>query len=72
MGNVTIKISLSIPSQILVRVQNVIGQPVYESEPEFISTELSKTIDLHHLASGIYAVQVFCNGKSITKKLVID
>jgi hypothetical protein len=54
-----------------ITVFNAIGQQVYNRSHSISSGTNNIALDCRNMADGVYMVNVDCNGKAITKKLVI-
>jgi hypothetical protein len=53
--------------EVRVNVLNALGQQVYTGEP---STDYVKHMDITHLASGVYYVQIITEGEVVVKKVI--
>ena len=67
-GNITIKFENSISKNISIKVINLLGE-VVNATNSYLNE--SATIDLSNLANGFYYIQINCDGKMATKKIII-
>ena len=68
-GNITIKFENSISKNISIKVINLLGEVVNAT-----NTYLNEStdLDLSNLANGFYHIQINCDGKMATKKILIQ
>lgn len=72
-GLVTLDIRLANPAnEILMKVYNLVGQPVYDYAFGKTADELKKTFDFSEWAAGSYYVQLIVDGKTSYRKLTIQ
>jgi len=70
-GHFTIQVNGLVDDKVKIEVADISGKVVY-SESHKYSIGLNKiTVDVNHLASGIYHVSIIKNNHSLTKKLLI-
>ena len=67
-GNITVKFENSTSKNISIKVINLLGEVVYLTN-SYLNE--STTIDLSNLANGFYHIQINCDGKIATKKIII-
>ncbi|MEZ5197143.1 MAG: T9SS type A sorting domain-containing protein [Bacteroidales bacterium] len=56
-----------------LKVHNLVGQLVYETEPVMVNAGIRFiTMDASALDAGVYFYTVNANGKEITRKMIVD
>jgi hypothetical protein len=72
-GMVTLDLQLTKPvDELIVRVFNLVGQPVYENSFGAATGLVRKTFDFSDWAAGAYYLQLYMDGKTVYKKLTIQ
>jgi hypothetical protein len=57
---------------VMMRVFNMVGQPVFENDFGHAKDELKKTFDFSEWAAGTYYVQIIMDGKTAFRKVTIQ
>jgi hypothetical protein len=70
-GMVYVNLSLPDAENIAIRIYDVVGETVAELKQQDVSSA-NFTFDLGSRSNGIYFVEIKANGKSITRKLVLN
>ncbi len=68
-NEITISLQNQNSSKVTIRVQNKLGQSVYDAQHS-ISSNSEYTINLGNLTPGMYFLEIFMNGKQINKKIL--
>ena len=71
-GNTVIPIYLPVPGDVFFRVINLLGQSVYEELNNRPRGDGLIELNTSSMAAGIYYYTIYANGKSLTKKMVIN
>jgi hypothetical protein len=71
-GNTVIPIYLPVPGDVFFRVINLLGQSVYEELNNRPRGDGLIELNTSSMAAGIYYYTIYANGKSLTKKKVIN
>ena len=62
----------SVLKEVQLSIYDVTGRPILTMQPKPIGNEISETIDVGHLSTNIYFVEVKINGHSLTRKIRIQ
>ncbi|NJM79202.1 MAG: T9SS type A sorting domain-containing protein [Flavobacterium sp.] len=69
-GLVTIKLNTT--ENVKITLNDILGKEVYQTTLQNDNPVFNKNIDLNHLEKGLYIVLLEFEGKSHTKKLIIE
>ena len=71
-SSITVQFTLSIKTDLVLRLTNGIGQVIYMKELKKIAGEYNETIDLSKYSRGIYFVEMITEKEHIHKKAVLN
>jgi PKD repeat protein len=71
-GNFTISMDMLASTDVEIRVENMLGQIVYQSNPGVIAGTHTEEIALGSSPAGMYFVRVLAGGQQLVKKVIID
>lgn len=71
-GNVTARVNLSQPGTIEIAVYNTVGQEVKTIKTNGNNGDNDINISLQNISSGIYIVKIAAQGKTTSKKLIVE
>lgn len=69
-SNITITIQKQELKQATILITDILGEAVFNSQEKYLNHNLTETIDLSYLSSGIYLVEVNIDGERLVKKIL--
>ncbi|MEI6089622.1 MAG: T9SS type A sorting domain-containing protein [bacterium] len=63
-------VNLEVSGNVIIQISDINGKLVYETKDFISNNQISQTIDLGNISSGVYMIYIKCNDKSWVKRIV--